>query len=157
MPKNKFQEVIFTVIMVFFMVYAMICYNISLNTGGMSNYVFGAAFHELIIMGPIAFILDFFIVGHIAKAKAFKIINPQKDNPFHIVLAISVVSIILMCPLMSLAATILFKNAGKEFIAVWLQTTALNFPMAFFWQLCFAGPIVRAIFGLIFKEKTSDK
>ena len=34
MPKNKFQEVIFTIIMVFFMVYAMICYNISLNIGG---------------------------------------------------------------------------------------------------------------------------
>lgn len=33
MPKNKFQEVIFTIIMVFFMVYAMICYNISLNQG----------------------------------------------------------------------------------------------------------------------------
>ena len=28
MPKNKFQEVIFTIIMVFFMVYSMICYNI---------------------------------------------------------------------------------------------------------------------------------
>ena len=26
MPKNKFQEVIFTIIMVFFMVYAMIFY-----------------------------------------------------------------------------------------------------------------------------------
>ena len=40
MPKNKFQEVIFTIIMVFFMVYAMICYNIALNMGGMSNAVF---------------------------------------------------------------------------------------------------------------------
>lgn len=39
MPKNKFQEVIFTLIMVFFMVYAMICYNIkpSKNTGGNTN------------------------------------------------------------------------------------------------------------------------
>ena len=63
MPKNKFQEVIFTIIMVFFMVYAMICYNIALNIGGMSNEVFLAAFHELVIMGPIAFILDFFIVS----------------------------------------------------------------------------------------------
>ena len=26
MPKNKFQEVIFTIMMVFVMVYAMICY-----------------------------------------------------------------------------------------------------------------------------------
>lgn len=51
MPKNKFQEVIFTLIMVFFMVYAMICYNISLNTGSMTNRVFLDAFHELVIMG----------------------------------------------------------------------------------------------------------
>ena len=153
MPKNKFQEVIFTIMMVFVMVYAMICYNISLNMGGMSNEVFLAAFHELIIMGPIAFILDFFLVGPIAKKKAFMIVNPQKDNPFMIVLAISVLSIIGMCPLMSLAATLLFKDAGSEFVAVWLQTTALNFPMALCWQLFFAGPAVRFVFSLIFREK----
>lgn len=153
MPKNKFEEVIFTVIMVFFMVYAMICYNISLNIGGMKNEIFLSAFHELVIMGPIAFVLDFFIVGKIAKAKAFKMVNIEKDNPFHLVLAISFVSVIFMCPLMSLAATLLFKNAGSEFIAVWLETTVKNFPMALCWQIFFAGPVVRAIFGAIFKER----
>ena len=40
MPKNKVQEVIFTVLMVFVMVYAMICYNIAVETGGMTNLVF---------------------------------------------------------------------------------------------------------------------
>lgn len=40
MPKTKFQNVIFTLMMAFLMVYAMICYNISLNIGGMSNQVF---------------------------------------------------------------------------------------------------------------------
>ena len=143
--------------MVFVMVYAMICYNISLNMGGMSNEVFLAAFHELIIMGPIAFVLDFFIVGPIAKKKAFTIVNPQKDNPFMIVLAISVLSIIGMCPLMSLAATLLFKDAGNQMIAVWFQTTVFNFPMAFFWQLIYAGPIVRFIFRHIFPEKENVK
>ena len=59
MPKNKFQEVIFTIIMVFVMVYAMICYNIVLNTGTMTNETFLLAFHELTFMGPIAFILVF--------------------------------------------------------------------------------------------------
>ena len=63
MPKTKFQEVIFTILMVFVMVYAMICYNISLNIGGMANHVFLDAFHELVIMGPVAFILDFFLYG----------------------------------------------------------------------------------------------
>ena len=67
------------------------------------------------------------------------------------ILAISVASIAFMCPLMSLAATILFKNAGSEFVAVWLETTVFNFPMAFFWQLFAAGPLVRTIFGKIFK------
>ena len=74
-------------------------------------------------------------------------------KPIMLILAISSITVCLMCPTMSLAATLLFKHAGKEVIAVWLQTTALNFPMAFFWQIFFAGPLVRAIFGMIFKEK----
>lgn len=67
MPKTKLQEVVFTILMVFVMVYAMICYNISLNMGGMSNIVFLNAFHELVIMGPIAFILDFSFTDHCQK------------------------------------------------------------------------------------------
>ena len=118
----------------------------------MTNEVFLLAFKELVIMGPIAFVLDIFLVGRIAKYKTFKIIDPERDNPFFIVLGISVISVIFMCPLMSLAATILFKNAGSQFVAVWLQTTAMNFPMAFFWQLIYAGPIVRFIFRHIFRE-----
>ena len=153
MPKTKFQEVIFTIMMVFVMVYAMICYNIALNIGGLNTSVFLSAFHEFVIMAPVAFVLDFFFVGHIAKRTAFRIVNPEKENPFHLVIAISVVSVAWMCPLMSLAATILFKDAGSQFIAVWLQTIALNFPMAFFWQMLYAGPFVRFLFRQIFRER----
>ena len=72
MPKNKFQDVIFTIIMVFVMVYTMICYNIALNVGGMNNQVFLNAFHELVIMGPIAFILYFFLIpDHLQRKKHF--------------------------------------------------------------------------------------
>ena len=155
MPKTKFQEVIFTILMVFVMVYAMICYNIALNTGGMSSTVFLSAFHELVIMAPVACILDFFFVGHIAKKTAFCIVNPERENPFHLVLVISAVSVAWMCPLMSLAATILFKGVGNHFIAVWLQTVVLNFPMAFFWQILYAGPFVRFLFRQIFREKAN--
>ena len=139
MPKTKFQEVVFTILMVFVMVYAMICYNIALNIGGMSKEVFLSAFHELVIMGPAAFVLDFFIVGNLAKKKAFQIVRVGQDNPFHLVLA-----------------TLLFKNAGSQIIAVWLETTVLNFPMAFCWQLFFAGPFVRFLFRNIFREKEAE-
>ena len=118
MPKTKLQEVVFTILMVFVMVYTMICYNIALNMGGMSNIVFLNAFHELVIMGPIAFILDFFLYGSLSKKLAFRIVTPGVDKPIMLILAISSITVCLMCPTMSFFATLLFKSAGKEFIAV---------------------------------------
>ena len=50
MPKTKLENIVFTLFMSFLMVYAMICYNIALNMGCMSNQVFLLAFHELVIM-----------------------------------------------------------------------------------------------------------
>lgn len=66
MPKTKFENIVFTLFMSFLMVYAMICYNIALNMGGMSNQVFLLAFHELIIMWPVAF-------NHVACSLYFRI------------------------------------------------------------------------------------
>ncbi|MBQ1802186.1 MAG: DUF2798 domain-containing protein [Lachnobacterium sp.] len=146
MPKTKLQDIFFTALMAFVMVYAMICYNISLEKSGLSNDVFLIAFHEIIIMWPIAFVLEFFLVGKLAKALAFKFVSPE-DKPIFILLAISSMIVCLMCPIMSLIATILFKHAGVQFIAVWLQTSVFNFPMAVFWQIFFAGPLVRWIFN----------
>ena len=107
-----------------------------------------------IIMWPVAFILEFFIVERLAKFLAFRIVTP-KDPIIHIILAISSMTVCLMCPLMSCVATILFKDAGSEFVAVWLQTTALNFPTALFLQLFFVGPFVRLIFRTLFKKTVS--
>lgn len=153
MPKTKFQNVIFTLMMALVMVYAMICYNISLNKGGMSGEVFLLAFHELIIMWPLAFILEMFVVERLARKFALRIVTPGQDRPIFITLAISSMIVCLMCPTMSLAATILFKDPGANIIPIWLETTALNFPMAFSWQIFFAGPLVRTVFGVIFKER----
>ena len=116
MPKNKFQEVIFTIIMVFFMVYAMICYNIVLNTGAMTNSVFLSAFRELTFMGPIAFVLDFFLVSKLAFACANRMVDFRSCHPFSMILAISVASIAFMCPLMSFFAII-----KRQENALWQQ------------------------------------
>ena len=143
------KPIVFTLFMSFLMVYAMICYNIALNMGGMSNQVFLLAFHELVIMWPVAFILEYFFVDKLAHYFAFKVVTP-KDRPFFITLAISFYIICIMCPIMSLIATILFKTPGIQIISVWFMTILFNFPMAFFWQICYYGPTIRWLFGKLF-------
>ena len=150
MPKNKFQDVVFTIIMATVMVYGMVVYNVALNTGGVTGETFFIALHELPIMVPIAFVLEFFIVGKIAKALAFSVMRPD-DRPQFITYAISICICCIMCPIMSLIATLLFKET-KSF-AVWIQTWAMNFPMAMLYQLFYCGPLVRLIFRTIFREK----
>ena len=107
MPKTKLENVIFTLLMAFVMVYAMICYNIALNVGGMSNQVFAMAFGEMVIMWPVAFILEFFVVERLSQKLAFRLVTPGVDKPVFVILAISCMIVCLMCPMMSLVATIL--------------------------------------------------
>jgi hypothetical protein len=152
MPKNKFQDVVFTAIMAIIMVYGMIVYNVALNTGGVSGETFLAATHELIYMAPIAFVLEFFIVGKIAKMLAFTVMKPT-DKPQFITYAISICICCIMCPTMSLIATLLFK---EHTFGTWIQTWAMNFPMAICYQMFYCGPLVRLIFRLIFERGNKD-
>lgn len=150
MPKNRFQDVIFTIIMATVMVYGMVVYNVALNTGGVTGQTFISATHELPIMVPVAFVLEFFVVGKIAKMLAFMVMKPD-DRPQFITYAISICICCIMCPIMSLVATILFKET-KSF-GTWIQTWAMNFPMAICYQMFYCGPFVRLIFRAIFCEK----
>ena len=154
MPKNRVQTAIFTIMMVLVMVYGMICYNITLEVGGLSNFVFLEALPELAFMGPIAFLLDMLVVSPIVSRRAVKVVGPHPQTPFAMVAAISALSVQLMCPLMSLAATLIIKRpANVDILATWIQTTVLNLPMAFFWQFFVAGPVVRGVFGALVGEK----
>lgn len=80
MPKTKFEDAIYTITMATIMVYGMIVYNVALNTGGVSGQTFLLATHEMIIMVPVAFVLEFFIVGKIAQKLAFTVMKPT-DRP----------------------------------------------------------------------------
>ena len=148
MPKNKFQDAIFTIIMEAIMVYGMVVYNVALNIGGVSSKTFLLALKELPIMVPIAFVLEFFIVGKLANILAFKVVTPQ-DRPQIITYAISICICCIMCPIMSLIATFLFKTPS---FGMWIKTWALNFPMAMFYQMFYCGPFVRLIFRTIFRN-----
>ena len=156
MPQTKFQDFIYTIIMVIVMVYAMVCYNISVNMGGLTNEVFVMALGELPIMGAIAFVLEFFFVGKLAQKLAFRFVNPKEDKQIFVILAISSMIVCIMCPVMSFFGSIFFNFTGWENIfANWIRIAVMNFPMALCWQIFYAGPFVRVIFKRIFKKQLS--
>ena len=97
-------------------------------------------------------VLEAFVAGPFAKKMTLRLLSSE-ERPIFITLCIAVLTVSLMCPMMSAVATVWFKHPGVQFPAVWLQTVALNFPMAFFWQMFFAGPAVRALFRLCFGRK----
>ena len=82
----------------------------------------------------------------LATMLAFRLVNPIEDKPVFVTLAICSMIVCLMCPVMSLIATVLFAHPGNQVIAVWLQKFALNFPMALCWQIFFGGVFVRNLF-----------
>ena len=54
-----------------------------------------------------------------------------------------------MCPVMSLVATLLFKEPS---FGTWVHTWGCNMPMALCWQMLYCGPLSRAIFRLLFRR-----
>lgn len=144
MPKTLPEKIVFTIIMAAIMVYGMIVYNVALNTGGVTNATFAMALHEMPIMVPAAFILEFFVVEKLATRLAFRFMRPT-DRPQFITYAISLMSVCIMC----LIATVLFKEPS---FGTWVHTFGCNFPMALCWQMFYCGPLSRAIFRLLFRR-----
>ena len=95
--RSKIENFVFTLVMAFVMVYAMVCYNIAIDKGGMSNEIFALAFKEIPIMWPIAVILEMLIAERLAIKLAFKIVTPE-TNPAIITFTISAMIVCIMCP-----------------------------------------------------------
>lgn len=94
------------------------------------------------------------LVDNIAHKLAFKVVKPT-DRPFVITLAISFYIICIMCPIMSLIATLLFKPISVQIISVWFTTVLFNFPMAFFCKFVIVGHSFDLFFQNYLKRKNS--
>ena len=148
MPKTTGQKILFGLLMSFFMVLAMELYNTGLRMGGLTNAGIPAALRELLYMFPLCFVTSYFVGDPLATRLVSRIQLP-KEWPICGILARSALTVCVMCPAMSLWATVLFQRPGLELIPAWLQTVVKNFPMAFFWQIFFCGPLVRNLFRLL--------
>ena len=115
MPKTKFQSVVFTLMMVFCMVYCMTCYTVAIGMGGLSNQVFLIAIKEMWIEYVVVFVLIFFAITKLAQKLAFRIVTPGKDKPIFVILSIQSFTVCLIVPLITLFATFLHISIKSSF------------------------------------------
>lgn len=144
MPKNKMQGFIFGVIMSYAMAYGMEVYNIAIK--------------EAAYMGLIVLLVSNLWGNRLGAAFAARHCDPKRDNPYICQLLRQAGTVAVMCPTMSLVASILFNVIlGGESVwqlpAIWGGTFMKNFPMAFFWNMFAAAPFTHWIFAKIFREK----
>lgn len=153
MPKTKFQGFIFTAIMVFFMVFCMTVYTLTLSGGGLDYSTFLTAIKEMWLEYVIVFLLEFFFITDLARKLALRIIDPEKDNPFFMILAVRSFTVLFTVPTVTLIASLIHGGFTSDIITRWLTLAVQCFPMAFFFQIFIAGPLVRFIFRKIFLHK----
>ena len=156
MPKTKFQSIIFSILMVFVMVYIMTIYTISLKFGSLNYEVFYLAIKEMWLEYLVVFCLIFFLITNTAKKLAFRIIQPGSMPPIFTILSIQCFTVCQIVPIITLFATLVHNGLTRDWFCQWLQLAVLCFPMALCTQLFFAGPLVRLIFRTIFKEKSEQ-
>ena len=161
MPKTKAQGVLFGLIMSYAMAYGMEIYNVAIKegvhmtAGGLSNMttlVFWDALKEASYMGLLVFLFSNLWGNRLGAAFAARHCDPGRDNPYLCQLLRQAGTVAVMCPTMSLAASLLFNVllAGApitQLPAIWVGTLFKNFPMAFFWNMFAAAPFSHWLFG----------
>lgn len=155
MPTTRFQRFVFALLTVAITVHVFVFYNLAIAMGGMSNAVFAAAWRIVPIEFACALALELLVGSPLSAKLAFRVVDPRTDKPFLVETAIICATVGIMCPLMSLAATVIYDGFGAEFLAQWLQKIVINFPMAFFSQLFFIQPLVRTLFRALFRRQLS--
>lgn len=160
MPETRLQEVVFALLMSFFMVLGMEFYNGSIQMEEWTRAVFPIMFGEMRFMLPLCFATSYFVMDKIAQKLMLRLVTPGQDKPILVVLVRSGITVSLMCPAMSFWATLIFHGISLDFVNQWFGTVIRNFPMAFFWQIFYCGPLVWFLFGRIFfgrREKLFKK
>jgi hypothetical protein len=154
MPRTKFQEYVFTFIMVFFMVYTMTFYNAALE-GGCHYSTFLQALTSMWPEYIAAFIVQKYFVGPLVKKNVAKFFIPGKDKPIFIIATTAFFTVSMMAPAMTLIVSILHIGFTDDLVVSWLPKLVLNLPFALFAQLLYIGPLVRFIFRTLFKKQLS--
>lgn len=107
----------------------------------------------------LAYALEVFVGSPSSFRLASKVFDPATTHPVLFETAIICATVGIMCQSMSFIAAILYYPYGVmdfnvlTLLANWLKLVCFNFPFAFFSQLFFIQPLIRAIFKLMLSPK----
>ncbi|MDC7241444.1 MAG: DUF2798 domain-containing protein [Spirochaetales bacterium] len=156
MGENKFQKVMFTVFMCFFMVLGMSIYNIILQEGFKSTLFLHLAVSFLPVFA-VALVLDLFIVGPLAKKFSFSLIPAGTEK--HLmqrVLSICLPMVGMMVLCMSMFGMIKVFGFTGAALDHYPMAVVLNFVAALPLNLFIVSPLVRFfLFPLVFPPKAA--
>lgn len=151
MPKTRFQDLIFTVIMVLIFVYVMTFYNAGLESG-VTLGTFGYALRNMWVEAIGAFIIQRYIAAPLVKRLVRRVFTPGEDKSIFIILATAGFTVSIMAPAMTLYVSIYHMGLCPELLGHWLSKLVMNFPFALCAQVFYVGPLVRLIFRTLFRE-----
>lgn len=144
MPTNKKEGIIFTTMMCFSMVFGMSAYNLWLH-----QELYLTKFITGLVPGFIvAFFLDVFVIGVLAKKITFKLpLNPEKKLP--IILTISCLMVVGMVTCMSFFGVVMEQGISDNLLTAYLIAWKMNVIVALPLQLFFVGPFSRKVLNAI--------
>lgn len=151
MPKTKFQSIIFTMLMVFCMVYCMTVYTISFNIGSLSYAVFGMAIREMWVEYIVVFCLVFFAITRTALYLSKRVADGA--HPAFAMLSTQFFTVCLVVPAITLFATFFHNGLSSQWLVQWITLAVKCFPMALCLQIALVGPFVRFSFRTLFSRQ----
>lgn len=179
MPQNRLQRMVFALLTVIITVHAYVFYSLYVVNGATlmevnqasgvlaaidiqgGVYLFGRflpIWAVVLSEFVLAYCLEIFMGSPCSFRLACKVFPPRKTNPVLFECAIISATVGLMCPAMSLLASIIYYPYYMGFdlltlLANWLKLVCFNFPFALLTQLFFIQPLVRTIFRKLVKIK----
>lgn len=154
MPRTRNQNIFFTAVTAWIMVYGMTLYNTVIASGHFTNATFLIALKGMWVEYVLIALCAFFISGPIAKKLAFRIVKPT-DRPIAIIFAIQVFTVICQVALASVLGVWHAYGFTGNFVPDYMTCYCRNFIMALPLQLMIAGPIARKVFRTVFKPQAA--
>ncbi|MDN8592942.1 hypothetical protein B2I21_17825 [Chryseobacterium mucoviscidosis] len=151
MPTTKKEHIIFGLMMCTGMVVVMMFFNLW-HSGLLGKMSPLEILFQFVLCFIIAFLVESFIVGPVARKIAFSL-PFDKSNKILGILAMSFFMVIGMVLMMSIygmiSASLENQLSGASIWSTYLHTIARNFSLALPYQLIILGPLVRYVFRFI--------